>query len=111
MVGMGGITRSPPRPGLQLDAPEHWAPLAEILKLNWLLHRSSSGSADEVPVWQTSSMGPVPQPAPRTAVASSSTSSGSSAERRTSVYPALYEGTTPVEPDRTPEEGYHLMAT
>ena len=24
-------------------------------------------------------------------------------------YPALYEGTTPVEPDRTPEEGYHLM--
>src|SRR6185295_3868473 len=24
-------------------------------------------------------------------------------------YPALYEGTTPVEPDRTPDEGYHLM--
>jgi arylsulfatase len=23
-------------------------------------------------------------------------------------YPALYEGTIPVEPDRTPEEGYHL---
>ena len=23
-------------------------------------------------------------------------------------YPALYEGTTPVEPERTPEEGYHL---
>jgi arylsulfatase len=23
-------------------------------------------------------------------------------------YPALYEGTTPIEPDRTPEEGYHL---
>ena len=22
--------------------------------------------------------------------------------------PALYNGTTPVEPDRTPEEGYHL---
>jgi arylsulfatase A-like enzyme len=29
-------------------------------------------------------------------------------------YPALYEGTTPIEPDKTPEEGYHLtddMAT
>ncbi|MBB5867613.1 arylsulfatase [Allocatelliglobosispora scoriae] len=25
-------------------------------------------------------------------------------------YPALYEGTRPVEPDRTPEEGYHFMA-
>jgi arylsulfatase A-like enzyme len=24
-------------------------------------------------------------------------------------YPALYEGTTPVEPNKTPEEGYHLM--
>ena len=23
-------------------------------------------------------------------------------------YPALYEGTTPVEPEKTPEEGYHL---
>ena len=25
-------------------------------------------------------------------------------------YPAIYEGTVPVEPDRTPEEGYHFMA-
>jgi arylsulfatase A-like enzyme len=24
-------------------------------------------------------------------------------------YPALYEGTTPVEPGKTPDEGYHLM--
>ena len=24
-------------------------------------------------------------------------------------YPALYDGTTPVEPERTPDEGYHLM--
>src|SRR4051795_9807269 len=23
-------------------------------------------------------------------------------------YPALYEGTTPVEPPKTPEDGYHL---
>ena len=25
-------------------------------------------------------------------------------------YPAIYEGTVPVEPDKTPEEGYHFMA-
>ena len=25
------------------------------------------------------------------------------------LYPTLYEGTTPVEPGKTPEEGYHLM--
>ena len=23
-------------------------------------------------------------------------------------YPQLYDGTTPVEPDRLPEDGYHL---
>ena len=26
-------------------------------------------------------------------------------------YPAIYEGTTPVEPARTPEEGYHFTRT
>ena len=25
-------------------------------------------------------------------------------------YPAIYEGTVPVEPEKTPEEGYHFMA-
>ena len=24
-------------------------------------------------------------------------------------YPALYEGTTPTEPEKTPEEGYHFI--
>ena len=33
---------------------------------------------------------------------------GSSAARPISGIPALYEGTTPVEPDKTPEQGYHL---
>ena len=26
-------------------------------------------------------------------------------------YPAIYEGTNPVEPERTPEEGYHSART
>ena len=38
----------------------------------------------------------------------SSTSTASSAARRTSGIPALYEGTTPIEPPKTPEEGYHF---
>jgi arylsulfatase len=25
-------------------------------------------------------------------------------------YPSIYEGTTPIEPEKTPEEGYHFMA-
>ncbi len=41
-------------------------------------------------------------------VVGSSTSTGSSAAAPTSGIPGLYEGTNPVEPARTPEEGYHL---
>ena len=41
-------------------------------------------------------------------VRASSTSTASSAARPTSTTPGLYEGTTPVEPPRTPEEGYTL---
>ena len=28
--------------------------------------------------------------------------------RPTSITRAIYEGTTPIEPDKTPEEGYHF---
>ena len=38
----------------------------------------------------------------------SSTSTASSAGENNQYYPALYEGLTPVEPEKTPEEGYHL---
>ncbi len=48
------------------------------------------------------------RPAGRPAAAASSTSTASSAARHNQWYPALYEGTTPVEPPTTPEEGYHL---
>ena len=44
----------------------------------------------------------------RPAAAASSTSTASSAARTTNGIPALYEGTTPIEPPKTPEEGYHL---
>jgi arylsulfatase A-like enzyme len=59
-----------------------------------------------VPVWETSPLGPF----------DAWPSGGGGFERfygfiggETNQYaPALYDGTTPVEPDRTPEEGYHL---
>ena len=44
----------------------------------------------------------------RPAAAASSTSTASSAARPTSGIPAIYEGTTPIEPEKTPEEGYHF---
>ena len=41
-------------------------------------------------------------------MAASSTSTASSAGETNQYYPAIYEGTTPVEPEKTPEEGYHF---
>ena len=42
-------------------------------------------------------------------VADLNISMGLSAARRTSGIPSLYEGTTPIEVKKTPQEGYHLM--
>ncbi len=85
--------------------PNTCAPLAETLKLNGY-STAQFGKCHEVPVWETSPMGPFDRwPAGGTA---SSISTASSQARRTSAVPALYEGTTPIEPSKTPEEGYHL---
>ncbi len=52
---------------------------------------------------------PVPLMPGPPAEADSNTSTGSSAARRNQWYPSLYEGTTPIEVKKTPEEGYHFM--
>jgi arylsulfatase A-like enzyme len=75
-----------------------------MLKLNGY-STAQFGKCHEVPVWQTSPMGPF-----------DSWPTGSGFEYfygfiggETNQYaPALYNGTVPVEPDRTPEEGYHF---
>ncbi len=105
-VGMGGITEiATSAPGYNSIRPNTAAPLAETLKLNGF-STAQFGKCHEVPVWETSSMGPF----------DSWPSGGGGFEHfygfvageTNQYYPALYEGTTPVEPDRTPEEGYHL---
>ena len=58
-----------------------------------------------MPVRETSPAGPQRLP---TGAAVSSISTGSSAARRTSGT-SLYEGTSPIEVKKTPEEGYHLV--
>ena len=105
-VGMGGITEiATSAPGYSSLRPNDCAPLAETLKLNGYC-TAQFGKCHEVPVWQTSPMGPFDNwPA-----------GGGGFEYfygflggETNQYaPALYENQTPVEPDRTPEEGYHL---
>ncbi len=104
-VGMGGITEiATAAPGYSSVRPDTAAPLAEILKLNGY-STAQFGKCHEVPVWQTSPMGPFEH-----------WPTGSGFEHfygfvggeTNQWYPGLYEGTTPVEPPRTPEEGYHL---
>ena len=82
-VGMGGITEiATSAPGYNSMRPNTCAPLAEILKLNGY-STAQFGKCHEVPVWQTSPMGPFDNWP--TAAAASSTSTGSSAARRTST--------------------------
>jgi arylsulfatase A-like enzyme len=105
-VGMGGITEiATSAPGYNSIRPNSCAPLAETLKLNGYA-TAQFGKCHEVPVWETSPLGPF----------DSWPSGGGGFEYfygfiggETNQYcPALYEGTSPVEPDKTPEEGYHL---
>ena len=105
-VGMGGITEiATSAPGYNSMRPNTCAPLAETLKLNGYA-TAQFGKCHEVPVWETSPLGPF----------DNWPSGGGGFEyfygfiagETNQYYPALYEGTTPVEPDKTPEEGYHF---
>jgi arylsulfatase A-like enzyme len=104
-VGMGVITElATSAPGYSSVRPNTCAPLAQILQLNGY-STAQFGKCHEVPVWQTSPMGPF-----------DAWPTGSGFEyfygfiggETNQYYPAIYEGTTPVEPEKTPEEGYHF---
>src|SRR5215204_3687868 len=105
-VGMGGITElATSAPGYTSIRPNTAAPLAETLKLNGY-SSAQYGKCHEVPVWETSPMGPF----------DAWPSRGGGFEHfygflggeNNQWEPALYEGTTPIEPPATAEEGYHL---
>jgi arylsulfatase A-like enzyme len=103
---MGSITETATSaPGNNSLRPNTKAPLALTLKLNGY-STAQFGKCHEVPVWQSSPMGPFDAwPA-----------GGGGFEyfygfiggENNQWDPALYEGLTPVEPPKTPEEGYHL---
>jgi arylsulfatase len=104
-VGMGGITEiATAAPGYTSIWPNTAAPLAETLKLNGY-STAQLGKCHEVPVWETSPMGPFRQWPTGMGFEYFYGFIGGEAHQ---YYPALYEGTTPVEPPKTPEEGYHL---
>ncbi|WP_027344264.1 arylsulfatase [Hamadaea tsunoensis] len=105
-VGMGGITEiATAAPGYNSLRPNTCAPLAETLRLNGY-STAQFGKCHEVPVWEASPMGPFDHwPSPGGGFEHFYGFIGGETNQ---YYPAIYEGTTPVEPDRTPEEGYHF---
>jgi arylsulfatase A-like enzyme len=106
-VGMGGITEiATGSPGYNSVLPNTCAPLARTLKLNGYA-TAQFGKCHEVPVWETSPAGPFD--AWPTGGGGFEYFYGFLGGETNQWYPALYEGTTPIEPKRTPEEGYHFM--
>ncbi len=105
-VGMGGITEiATSAPGYNSLRPNTAAPLAETLKLNGY-STAQFGKCHEVPVWQTSPLGPFENWP--TGGGGFEHFYGFVAGETNQYAPALYHDTVPIEPDRTPEEGYHL---
>src|SRR5512137_84397 len=99
-VGMGGITEmATSAPGNCSLRPKNCAPLAQTLKLNGY-STAQFGKCHEVPPWETSHLGPFDR-----------WPTGSGFEyfygfvcaESNQYYPAIYENTTPMEPDKTPE--------
>jgi arylsulfatase A-like enzyme len=105
-VGMGAITEiATAAPGYSSVLPNTKAPLALTLKLNGY-STAQFGKCHEVPVWQTSPAGPFK--AWPTGGGGFEYFYGFIGGENNQWDPALYEGTTPIEPPKTPEEGYHL---
>jgi arylsulfatase A-like enzyme len=104
---MGCITEiASGSPGYDSVLPNTMSPLARTLKLNGY-STAQFGKCHEVPVWEASPIGPF----------NSWPTGGGGFEyfygfiggEANQWYPTLYEGTTPIEVKRTPEEGYNLV--
>ena len=105
-VGMGGITEiATSAPGYSSVLPKDKAPIAEILKLNGY-STAQFGKCHEVPVWQTSPLGPFDQWP--TGGGGFEYFYGFLGGETNQWDPALYDGTAPIEPPKTAEEGYHF---
>src|SRR5512138_3821437 len=105
-AGMACVTEmATSAPGYSSIRPNTVAPLAETLKLNGYA-TAQFGKCHEVPVWETSPMGPFDHwPCPGGGFEYFYGFLGGETNQ---YYPAIYEGTKPVEPEKTPEEGYHF---
>lgn len=104
-VNMGAITElATSFPGNTTIRPDSAATLAQTLRLNGY-STAAFGKMHQTPVWETSVSGPFDR-----------WPTGEGFDRfygfvgaeSNQYVPALIDGTQPIEPPRTPEEGYHL---
>lgn len=106
-AGMAAITElATGAPGYSSVLPNSMAPLALTLKLNGYC-TAQFGKCHEVPVWQASPVGPFD--AWPTGGGGFEYFYGFIGGEANQWYPTLYEGTTPVENKKGPEDGYHFM--
>jgi arylsulfatase A-like enzyme len=104
-VGMGNIAElATSAPGNNSIWPNTAAPIAKVLNLNGY-STAQFGKCHEVPVWETSPMGPYRQ---WPVGMGFEYFYGFLGGETNQWYPALYEGTTPVEPWGGPEDGYYF---
>jgi arylsulfatase A-like enzyme len=105
-VNMGAICElATSAPGYTSVLPKDKAPLPMTLKLNGY-STAQFGKCHEVPVWETSPLGPFDQWP--TGGGGFEYFYGFLGGETNQWYPAIYEGTTPIEAPKTPEEGYHF---
>jgi arylsulfatase A-like enzyme len=104
-VGMGAITEmATSAPGNNSIRPKEKAPVAETLRLNGY-STAQFGKCHEVPLWEVSPVGPYHQWPTGSGFEYFYGFIGGEANQ---YYPGLFEGTTAVEPPKTPEQGYTL---
>jgi arylsulfatase len=104
--GMGSITElATSAPGANSVLSNAISPIARTLKLNGY-STSQFGKCHEVPVWQNSPIGPFD--AWPTGGGGFEYFYGFIGGETNQWYPAIYDGTTPIEPEKTPEQGYHF---
>src|SRR6187200_2914465 len=105
-VGMGAITEfATSAPGQNSMKPNTCAALAETMKLNGY-STAQFGKCHEVPVWESSAVGPFDHWP--TGGGGFQYFYGFIGGETHQYYPNLFEGTTRVEPKKTPEQGYTL---
>ena len=104
-VGFGSIAEwSAPYPGYNTVLPKSAATIAEVLKENGY-STSAYGKWHNTPMWQVSPAGPFDRWPTGLGFEHFY---GFNQAADSQYYPRIYRDTTPVEPSKTPKEGYHF---